>query len=396
MKILLVEPEYYTRYPSLGLLKLASLHKSRGDAVEYVRGQHKLDFTPDLVYVTSLFTWDWKPVWQAVRHYRDAHPGAEVWLGGIYASLLPAHAKLSGAHRVWEGLFPEAEAVQPDYELVPTWKSTILFATRGCPRKCGFCSVPKLEGPPTVSEQSVRDLIYPDHTKAVFFDNNILGLPVAKAIFEELADAGVEVDFNQGMDVRFIDDEYARLISNMNCPIVRMAFDYAGIRLSVERGIQLLKDHGIRGRRMVFYVLYNYVDDPQDFFERVRDLLRWGVVVYPMRYEPLCTLEKGTYVSPQWTRDELDMVQRFRRVVGYGGALPPYKALLKKLDTASDFGTAFALRPDMKGADGPVPAPLVEMALEHQIHGVKNKDYFPSWRREKDWRKIRTTSSPGK
>src|SRR5207247_1201435 len=160
-----------------------------------------------------------------------------------------------------------------------------------------------------------------------------------------------------------IDDEYADLISQMKCPMVRMAFDYSGIRPSVERGIRLLKQHGIKGRRMVFYVLYNYVDSPQDFFERVRDLLSWGAVVYPMRYEPLCTLTKGLYQSPHWTRKELDVVQRFRRVVGYGGALPPYEALVTKLISAKDFQSAFSLRDDRSKAKATtIPKTLVEMA----------------------------------
>ena len=47
----------------------------------------------------------------------------------------------------------------------------------------------------------------------------------------------------------------------------------------------------------IFYALYNYVDTPEDFFSRVRDLLNWGTVVYPMRFEPLTTLEKHKYVS---------------------------------------------------------------------------------------------------
>src|SRR5207302_556735 len=115
------------------------------------------------------------PVWDSVRYYRHMYPRAEIRLGGVYASLLPDHARLSGAHLVWEGLLPEVDALMPDYSLVPSWTSSILFATRGCPRKCGFCSVPRLEGPPVVGSGSVRSLIAYQHKKAVFFDNNILG-----------------------------------------------------------------------------------------------------------------------------------------------------------------------------------------------------------------------------
>ena len=390
MNVLLVEPDYYTRYPSLGLLKLGAYHKDRGDRVAHVRGTKLVRPRPQRVYVASLFTWDWKAVWRAVRFYKSEYPKAEVWTGGIYASLLPEHAKLSGADVVWEGLMPEVEQVFPDYSLVPEWKSTVLFASRGCPRRCGFCSVPKLEGMPVPGEGSIRSRLHPDYHRAVFFDNNILGMPNWKDVFEELIDLGIEVDFNQGMDARFINDDNARMLAEMNIPIIRLAFDYIGIRPWVEKAIELLKSHDIRGRRIVFYALHNYVDTPQEFFERTRDLLNWGVVVYPMRYEPLCTLEKNKFVSPQWSLDELRMVAQARRVMGYGGALPPYKPLVEKFVRANTFEEAFALRPPRKPMS--VPAPIREMALEHEQVSPRKHDFFPDWRREKDWRRTVTAN----
>jgi hypothetical protein len=97
MKILLVEPDYYTRYPPLGLLKLAAYHRDKGDEIKLVRGCVYPTLKPDRIYVTSLFTWTWKPVWQAVAFYKKMFPQSEVWLGGLYASLMPDHAKESGA-----------------------------------------------------------------------------------------------------------------------------------------------------------------------------------------------------------------------------------------------------------------------------------------------------------
>ena len=115
----------------------------------------------------------------------------------------------------------------------------------------------------------------------VFFDNNVLALPDCPDIFAELADMRVEVDFNQGMDARLVTEETAHMISRVKMPLVRMAFDYSGIRPFVQKAIQHLKTAGVSGRRQVFYVLRNYIDDPQDFFEPVRDHLSWGVVVIP-------------------------------------------------------------------------------------------------------------------
>jgi len=202
---------------------------------------------------------------------------------------------------------------------------------------------------------------------------------------------GVEGDFNQGMDARLVTEEIAEQLSKMNIPMVRLAYDYVGIKNSVEKAIGILKAHKIRGRRMIFYVLHNYVDTPEDFFHKVRDLLNWGVLAYPMRYEPLCTLEKGLYVSPNWTKEQLDMVARARRVLGFGGAFPPYAELVRKFNRAKTFEEAFSLRPVRKENQGLPREGLREMALEHEIVVAQRAhNYFPAWRREENWRLIST------
>src|SRR5216683_1249459 len=134
LHVLLVEPDYYTRYPPLGLLKIAALHKFRGDTVELVRG-----------------------------------------------------------------LIEEAEGLLPDYDLIPQWNSSILFASRGCIRRCGFCSVPKLEGRPSALKYTIKHLVYPGHpkterccerkhhTRVILWDNNILGNNNWRELFSELA-----------------------------------------------------------------------------------------------------------------------------------------------------------------------------------------------------------------
>ena len=87
MKVLLVEPAYYTQYPPLGLLKLSTLYKTQGDDVRFVRGLSLITrFAPDEIKVTSLFTWAWRPVWEAVAFYRALFPRAKISLGGIYAN----------------------------------------------------------------------------------------------------------------------------------------------------------------------------------------------------------------------------------------------------------------------------------------------------------------------
>jgi hypothetical protein len=365
MRVLLVEPDYYTRYPPLGLLKIGAYHRSKGDHIELVRGLKKPVTAPDLVYVTSLFTYAWKPVHEAVAYYKVMFPNAEIHLGGIYASLLPEHAKLSGAHVVHQGLMPEAENLMPAYDLVPTWHASILFASRGCIRRCGFCSVPKLEGRPNNLKYGIRSLIYPTHKRVILWDNNILGNANWRDIFDELIELQLKVDFNQGLDARLMTDEAAEKLGRIKTPTIRLAYDFYGIGPAVKKAIERLEAAGKRRRDIVVYTLFNYTDDPGDFLDRVKDLLSWGAVSYPMRYEPLTSLVKNRYVSPRWGPERLEMVADARRVMGCAGAFPPYSGLVKKLMKAESFDEAFGLRPLATGKQHRISTALREQGEDH-------------------------------
>jgi hypothetical protein len=346
LHILLVEPDYYTRYPPLGLLKLAAYHKSKHDTVELVRGNTIPSKSPDLIYVTSLFTWAWIPVHSSVRYYKMHYPEVPLHLGGVYATLLTDHAELSGADYVHKGLMPEVEEFLPAYELVPEWDGSIIFASRGCIRKCGFCAVPKLEGSPKDLKSQIRHLLYYKHHRIIFNDNNILGNKNWKSLFDEIIDIGWKVDFNQGLDARLITEESAEKLGRMRFfPFLRMAYDYIGIGKYVKSAIERLAANGIERRHILIYILFNYAESPEDFFQRVRDIINWGAVAYPMRYTPLNSLDKNKYIGPKWDSESLQIVQEARRVIGYGGAFPPYEGLLKKMNVAKNFKEAFELFP---------------------------------------------------
>lgn len=120
MNILLVEPEYYTKFPPLGLMKIASYHRSRGDEVRFVRGLDKdLNFSPDKIEITSLFTYAWQPVHKAIEFYNSRFPDAIVELGGIYASILPERIRtIYPFLNIHIGLYKEAERYLPNYDIL--------------------------------------------------------------------------------------------------------------------------------------------------------------------------------------------------------------------------------------------------------------------------------------
>jgi len=347
--ILLVEPQrcykYHTTYPPLGLLKIAAYKKKRGESVLLVQGNHYDGPEPKEVLITSLFTYAYEPVHEAIDYYKKNYKRTKIRVGGIYATLCKQHLidKYGDRISVYEGLLKKAESCLPEYSLVPEWKTSILFSTRGCIRKCSFCSVPQIE-PEFIARKSIRGLVYPGHEKVVFWDNNFLASPYIKDILGELEELGLEVDFNQGLDARLLNEDIALRLRKLKMPFARLAYDSRGVRQYVERSIRLLREAGFRSRKIIVYCLYNHKDTPEDFLERIRDLMEWDVVAYPMRYEPLEPRPKNSYVAPSWTAAQLEMVAKARRVIGYGGAFPPYDGLKKKIINARSFEAAFSLR----------------------------------------------------
>lgn len=346
MQILLVQPTYYTRYPPLGLLKISTFHKKQGDIVHYQRGCSEAPFYPDKIYITSLFTWAWKSVHDTVAFYKANYQKSDVILGGIYASMMPKHASLSGA-QIFTGVFNEVENLLPDYSLVPDWDSSIVFSSRGCINDCPFCAVPKLE-PKFECKKSIRNLIYPGHKKIILWDNNLLASPYWKEILNEIKELNLTVDFNQGIDLRLMTEEKAHIIHSMKKNLVRVAFDNLNEIDEIERGITLLKNAGVRGKKILCYLLYNYHETPDDFHLRLQKCMEWGVASYPMRYQPVrghFALKKDSFVGPYWNLELLEMIADARRVLGRNGAFPPYTGLVEKFLDANNLFDALKLWP---------------------------------------------------
>jgi len=153
------------------------------------------------------------------------------------------------------------------------------------------------------------------------------------------------VDFNQGLDARLLGEKAAGYLGKMKIPIVRLAYDIPQQRDEVRKAIQLLGDNGVSKRQILVYAMFNFTETPDEYFERVKEILNWGASCYPMRFQPINTLKKDAFVSTHWTSEQCDMVAKARRVIGYGGAFPPYEGLVKKFNAASHFNEAFKLYP---------------------------------------------------
>lgn len=159
------------------------------------------------------------------------------------------------------------------------------FTTRGCVRRCKFCVVPRKEG----KIHPVGDIydVWDRKTRLItLLDNNILASPEHfKLIAGQLIREKLHVDFNQGLDIRLVNDQSAYLISKLSFPkFPRFALDSPSLIPTVRRKLRLLRKYKA-GSRYFFYVLVGFNTTFEEDLERLNYLRAEGVQAFVMRYK---------------------------------------------------------------------------------------------------------------
>ena len=123
------------------------------------------------------------------------------------------------------------------------------------------------------------------------------------------------VDFNQGVDARLFDEEKANLLGKINIRPLRIAFDSWSDRKYYEKAIRLSAKAGIKN--FSNYILYNYKDEPKDFYQRLKlniDLckeLDINIYSFPMKFHPITGKDRFNrdFLGKHWNRKYIRAVQ---------------------------------------------------------------------------------------
>jgi len=334
MNILLVEPEFPIKTKSknhrdflpIGLLKLASYHRQRGDKIRLVRGNQDTNgFKPDQIKITSLFTYWSKCVWDSVRFYKEGYPVAKVIVGGIYASLMPKHCKKSGCDEVFVGVDKEAERCKPAYDLVDV-DYQIIHTSRGCTRRCKFCGTWKIE-PKFTYKKSIKDEICSN--RIIFYDNNLLANLCIRDILKDLSETthngrAVYSESQCGIDGRLLTSELAKSLKKARFINPRIAWDHSFSQYEmIKRQIDMLADAGYPGKDIYVFMIYNWEHDFKEMEMKRLKCWEWKVQITDCRYRPLNQTydnynsskkqtSKDYYIHPNWSDKE---IKQFRRNV---------------------------------------------------------------------------------
>lgn len=259
MRVLLLDLDIDKRrrpFPNLALMKLSAYYKARDDEVHL----NEPLFGFDKVFASCIFTWHGK---------RTLNVPPETCLGGSGYNLniiLPS----------------EVEHIRPDYDLYPRVDFSMGFTSRGCIRRCPWCIVPTKEGR-LMPWATIDEFWDHRHRKVKLLDNNFLAQPAADEILARLAEDRLEVDFYQGLDIRLVDERMAFYLARVKSDSLRFSFDDIAYEKDVREGVKLLRENGVRSRKLSFYVLYGFSDDDH-VIERMNILADLNVDVYPMAY----------------------------------------------------------------------------------------------------------------
>ena len=199
-RILLVEPNYKNKYPPIGLMKISTYFKSKGDFVLFHKGLLPQIETASFnkVLITTLFTFDFEMCVEAIRYYAAIVGTDNVFVGGIAATIIPERflAEIPNA-QILEGQLTSSkmlgyhdniniDTLELDYDILwdisysyPAADSYFIYTSRGCPRKCSFCAVKSLEPVflecQNIQEQITRiDARFGIKKQLLIMDNNIL------------------------------------------------------------------------------------------------------------------------------------------------------------------------------------------------------------------------------
>jgi radical SAM superfamily enzyme YgiQ (UPF0313 family) len=298
--------------------------------------------TPAAILVTSLMTYWYPGVVEAIRLAREHFPGVPVILGGIYATLCPEHAhKHSGAHRVVAGPGeaaiagileeiigwspPESHGLDlddldsrpfPALDLLEHPSYIPILSSRGCPLDCTYCASRQLQ--PVYRRRNpgavAAELIYwQDQTglvDAAFYDDALLlgASDHLLVILAKLARSSRTFTFHtpNGLHARLITREVAGWLKRANFATLRLGVETTALgtdRLDaklqageLEAALAHLQEAGFAPEAIGVYLLIGLPDQAEaEVAASIRRVKELGATPVLASYSPI----PGTALWPR-------------------------------------------------------------------------------------------------
>lgn len=230
----------------------------------------------DRIFVTSLFTFYWNKTIETIEFAKLlVKDKKNLMVGGVMASLLTNEIEEATGVKPFKGILDKPgildnnniiiDDLPLDYSILdeidyvyPTGSAYFTFMTKGCTRKCAFCSVPILE--PTYKQKvetidkfnEIKNL-YGEQQNLLLMDNNVLASPKFPEIIQEIKDMG----FKKG--ATFVEpNQYEIAIQKLKEGYNDKAFVNRTFRLLTE-----LLNKRLKRNKKVAQELYDILDNYQ-------------------------------------------------------------------------------------------------------------------------------------
>ena len=264
-------------------MKISAYHKAKGDEVEMLNPFRHYD----RVYASKVFGAEYSD------DYLYGINADEIIEGGTGRAIHIENGREVYIKEQDEDLPSEIEHVYPDYELYGIKDTAYGFLTRGCPNNCPFCIVSKKEGRQSVKVADLSEF-WRGQKNIELLDPNLLACKDRNDLLRQLINSEARVNFNQGLDARFITEDVAKLLAKVNIKTVHFAFDLMKNEKQILKGLEVWAKYSQKTfRNQIVYILTNYNTSFEEDLYRVKKVAELGfnpdVRVYRKQTAPQIT-----------------------------------------------------------------------------------------------------------
>lgn len=318
--------------PPDGLTHIPRRYSRYGIEREWLETDLQKIIPPDLILVTSMMAYWYPGVRATIRVLRRIFPDVPVWLGGIYATLCPGHAKKIGADRILPGIQLDEVVgavgkatgfTAPDNNLTADPESwplpaldlqtklpfAPLLTAIGCPFRCRYCAAQQLN--PRFRKRSVESVLIEIETWyqqfgvrdiALYDDAFLVQTEThAQPILEEIIRLNLPIRFHtpNALHIREISATSARLLFKAGFTTIRLGLETTDFdqrteldekvtQTEFETAVQHLQQAGFEANQVGAYLLTGLPGQSmQSVINAVKKVRQAGITPIPAYYTPI-------------------------------------------------------------------------------------------------------------